>query len=226
MPGLTAVAGGKYTTYRVMARELVDVAVTNLNRPVAASCTERVPVLGAVGYEVRWNQRAQLADQSGLSVAQVERLLDRYGSCIDDLLAMIARRPELAAPIPGLGHHLGVEVTYACTHEGALHLEDVLVRRTRVAIETEDRAMSAAKDVAVLMAAELGRDVDWIDRELAQYSQRLDAETQSEAQLDDRSANAARQAGLGPSSWGRPAQQCTPGVAGNQIGGNQIGGAR
>lgn len=57
------------------------------------------------------------------------------------------------------------------------------------------------------MAAELGRDQDWIDQELAQYTQRLDAEATAEAQPDDRSANAARQAGHGPSSWGRMPRQ-------------------
>jgi glycerol-3-phosphate dehydrogenase len=206
-PGLSMIAGGKYTTYRVMAKELIDVAAAHLGRPVPASCTERLPILGAVGYEARWKERAQLAEQPGLAVSQVERLLNRYGSCIDDLLALISRRPELAAPVPGLGQHLGVEVAYACSHEGALHLEDILVRRTRVAIETPDRGRGAAREVATIMAAELGRDQDWIDQELTQYTQRLEAEAAAEEKPDDRSANAARQAGYGPSSWGRTPSQ-------------------
>lgn len=207
-PGLSMIAGGKYTTYRVMAKELIDVAAGHLGRPVAASCTERIPILGAVGYEARWNQREQLAARSGLTVEQVERLLDRYGACIDDLLAEIARRPELATQVTGLGHHLAVEVAYACSHEGALHLEDVLVRRTRVAIETPDRGLDAAKEVAGLMATELGRDDEWVERELAQYARRLDAEAAAEAQSDDQSADAARRAGPGP---GAPvAQDQTP----------------
>jgi glycerol-3-phosphate dehydrogenase len=206
-PGLSMIAGGKYTTYRVMAKELIDVAAGHLGRPVPTSCTERLPILGAVGYEARWKQRGQLAKQASLAVSQVERLLNRYGSCIDDLLALISRRPELAAPVPGLGQHLGVEVAYACSHEGALHLEDILVRRTRVAIETPDRGKGAAREVAAIMAAELGRDQDWIDQELAQYAQRLEAETAAEEKPDDRSANAARQTGYGPSSWGRMPRQ-------------------
>ena len=215
-PGLSMIAGGKYTTYRVMAKELIDVAAGHLGRPVTASCTERVPILGAVGYEARWNQRAQLAEQTGLAVSQVERLLNRYGSCIDDLLALITGLPELAAPVPGLEHHLAVEVVYACSHEGALHLEDILVRRTRVAIETPDRGKSAAREVATIMAAELGRDQDWIDQELAQYTHRLDAEAGAEAQPDDRSANAARQAGHGPSAWDRmPGQGAAAGARTN-----------
>ena len=211
------IAGGKYTTYRVMAKELIDVAAGHLGQPVA-SCTQRVPILGAAGYEARWNQRVRLAEQAGLAVPQVERLLNRYGSCIDDLLALIARRPELARPVPGLGHHLGAEVAYACSHEGALHLEDVLVRRTRAAIETPDRGKSAAREVAAMMAAELGRDKDWIDQEVAQYTQRLEAEAAAEAQPDDLSANAARQASHGPSSWGRAAGQGKAARAGTSTG--------
>lgn len=212
-PGLSMIAGGKYTTYRVMAQELIDVAASHLDRPVPASCTERIPVLGAVGYEARWNQRCQLARQTGLTTEQVGRLLNRYGSCIDDLLEILARRPELADPVPGLEGHLGVEVAYACSHEGALHVEDILVRRTRVAIETPDRGLSAAKDVATLMAHELDRDQDWIDAELAQYTRRLDAEEAAEGRPDDESANAVRQRAAGPTAWGIPPEQRAAAVA-------------
>jgi glycerol-3-phosphate dehydrogenase len=200
-PGLSMIAGGKYTTYRVMAKELIDVAAAHLDAPAVASCTERVPILGAVGYEQRWNQRAKLAARAGLPVWQIERLLDRYGDCIDQLLAIIEKRPELKASVPGLEKHLAIEVAYACSHEGALHLEDVLARRTRVAIETRDRGLSAAIPVAGIMAAELGCDQDWINKEVAQYTQRLEAEAAAEAQEDDAAANAARGVARGPGSW-------------------------
>ena len=63
----------------------------------------------------------------------------RYGGLVDDLLALIAQRPELAAPLEGAEDYLAAEVVYAVTHEGARHLDDVLTRRTRISIETFDR---------------------------------------------------------------------------------------
>ena len=91
-PGLTAIAGGKFTTYRVMARDLVDAAAGDLPRPVPPSRTDTVPLLGAAGYHERWAGRHRLAETSGRPVAAIERLLGRYGSCVDDLLRLIGRR--------------------------------------------------------------------------------------------------------------------------------------
>ncbi len=98
VPGLVVVAGGKYTTYRVMAKDAVDEAVHGLeqvlDRRVPASCTEDVPLLGADGYAALWNQRHLLAERSGLHQVRIEHLLGRYGSMIHELLDLIAERPE------------------------------------------------------------------------------------------------------------------------------------
>ena len=80
LPGLTVVAGGKYTTYRVMARDTVDVATAGWSVP--ASCMAEVPLVGAGGYAELWHNRASLADREGLEIARVEVLLHRYGSLI------------------------------------------------------------------------------------------------------------------------------------------------
>ncbi len=101
-PGLTAIAGGKFTTYRVMTRDLIDAAAGDLPRPVPPSRTETVPLLGAEGYRERWAGREELAAASGLPVREIERLLGRYGSCIDDVLRLIRKRPELGMA-PQLG---------------------------------------------------------------------------------------------------------------------------
>ena len=95
VPGLVVVAGGKYTTYRVMAKDAVDAAVRALDGRVPASCTEDVPLVGAEGYRALWNQRERLAGQAGLHVARIEHLLGRYGSLIDELLDLIAADPTL-----------------------------------------------------------------------------------------------------------------------------------
>ena len=139
VPGLVAVAGGKYTTYRLMARDAVDAAARGLDEAVAPSCTDVTPLLGADGYQVLWNGRRRLARESGLHVARIEHLLHRYGSLVSELLEEVARRPELGRPLEGAEDYLRVEAWYAAAHEGAQHLDDVLARRTRISIETWDR---------------------------------------------------------------------------------------
>ncbi|HWE15480.1 MAG TPA: glycerol-3-phosphate dehydrogenase/oxidase [Solirubrobacteraceae bacterium] len=142
-PGLTTIAGGKYTTYRVMAADLIDTVARDL--PVApASSTERVPLLGAEDFRGAWRRRAELAAEAGVDVSAMERLLRRYGDRVSELTALISERPELAEPLDGGGGHLAAEVVYACTHEGALHLDDVLERRTRLALTRSDRGERAA----------------------------------------------------------------------------------
>jgi hypothetical protein len=94
-PGLVLVAGGKYTTYRVMARDAVDAAVRHLPGAVPDSCTERVPLVGADGYDADWNRRHQLAEEHGLPVHRVEHLLHRYGSLVHDVLALTRQDPDL-----------------------------------------------------------------------------------------------------------------------------------
>ena len=141
------IAGGKYTTYRVMAADAVDAAVRELPQRVPASCTEDVPLVGADGYHGLWNARALLAEQTGLRQAVVEHLLKRYGSLLPEVLGVAEGRPELLEPLAGAPEYLQVEIVYAASHEGALHLDDLLARRTRISIETWDRGLSAAPEV-------------------------------------------------------------------------------
>src|SRR5579875_2595959 len=195
LPGLTTIAGGKYTTYRVMAADLVDAAARELP-DVPASPTERIPLLGAEGFVSAWHRRAGLAARAGIEVSMIERLLRRYGDRVDELLGLIAERPELAEPLPGDGGHIAAEVVHACRHEGALRLEDVLERRTRLAITTRDRGALAAGRAASLMADVLGWDAERTDREVLAWERRIAAERAGEAERDDVSALAAYRAAL------------------------------
>jgi glycerol-3-phosphate dehydrogenase len=192
VPGLVVVAGGKYTTYRVMAADAVDEAARNLPQRVPASITAEVPLVGAEGYRAMWNSRLRLAEESGLHVARIEHLLRRYGDDVHDLLALVAARPELAGPLPGAEDHLCAEVVYAATHEGARHLDDVLARRTRISIEAWDRGVAAARPAAKLMAPVLGWDAATVDREVGLYEARVEAERASNLAPDDAAADAAR----------------------------------
>ena len=190
--GLVMVAGGKYTTYRVMAADAVDAAVHDLPQKVPASCTEDVPLLGAEGYHGLWNARALVAEETGLRVSQVEHLLNRYGSLLPELLDLVRADPGLGEPLAGAPSYLRVEAVYAASHEGALHLDDLLARRTRISIETWDRGLSAAPEVAALVAPVLGWDAADVDREVDHYRLRVQAERESQHQPDDLSADAAR----------------------------------
>ncbi len=192
VPGLVVVAGGKYTTYRVMAADAVNEAARGLDARVPESCTDQVELLGAEGYKALWNQRRSLAVSAGIHVARIEHLLNRYGSRIHDLLAMVREDPSLAAPLPGADDYLGVEARYAVTHEGARHLDDVLARRTRISIEAWDRGVGAARTVARIMAAELSWDEEQTSREIDHYLARVAAERDSQTKPDDDTAEAAR----------------------------------
>ncbi len=190
--GLTMVAGGKYTTYRVMAADAVDAVVRELPQKVPASCTEDVPLIGAEGYHGLWNSRELIAEQTGLRLGQVEHLLNRYGSLLPELLQLISDRPDLAEPLAGAEDYLRVEAVYAASHEGALHLDDLLARRTRISIETWDRGLSVAPVVADLVAPVLGWNEADVAREVEHYRLRVAAERESQHQPDDLSADAAR----------------------------------
>lgn len=192
VPGLVVVAGGKYTTYRVMAKDAVDEAVKDLPVRAPESCTADIPMVGASGFTAAWNSRVRTAERSGVHVARVEHLLRRYGTDVDDVLALVVGDPTLGEALPGAEDHLRAEVVYACTHEGARHLEDVLARRTRVSIETFDRGVGAARPAAELMAQVLGWGPEQVDREVEHYLARVDAERESQEQPDDETADAVR----------------------------------
>lgn len=88
--------------------------------------------------------------------------------------------------------YLKVEAAYAAAAEGALHLEDILARRMRISIEYPHRGVDCAREVAGVVAPYLGWTEDDVEREVATYVARVEAEVQSQAQPDDESADALR----------------------------------
>jgi glycerol-3-phosphate dehydrogenase len=161
-PGLTTIAGGKYTTYRVMAADLVD-AVGRALGGVGPSVTREVPLVA---------DRAQ------------------------ELAALIEANPALAEPLEGGGGHLRAEIVHACTHEGALHLDDVLERRTRLALTAPDRGLAAAPGAATLMADALGWSPARAREETAAWRASVAARRAGEEERDDERALAAYRAVL------------------------------
>ncbi|HEV7848997.1 MAG TPA: glycerol-3-phosphate dehydrogenase/oxidase [Mycetocola sp.] len=192
VPGLVVIAGGKWTTYRVMAKDAIDAAADALDGKVPNSITENIALIGAEGYQAAWNKRGKIARAFGVHKVRIEHLLNRYGVLTDELLDLIRERPELNDALPGADDYIGAEVVYAASHEGALHLEDALARRTRISIEAWDRGVSAAPVAARLMAGVLGWDEERTQHEIATYLKRVAAERASQEQPDDESADRIR----------------------------------
>ena len=192
VPGLVVIAGGKWTTYRVMAKDAIDEAVAALDGKVPESTTEDIALLGAEGYQAAWNKRSKIARAFGVHKVRIEHLLNRYGTLTDELLDLIRERPELNSPLPGADDYLEAEIVYAATHEGAVHLDDVLARRTRISIEAWDRGISAAPVAARLMGEVLGWDAARTEQEVSHYLTRVAAERASQQQPDDASADRVR----------------------------------
>ncbi|TLP93854.1 glycerol-3-phosphate dehydrogenase/oxidase [Nesterenkonia salmonea] len=193
-PGLTSVAGGKLTTYRSMAEDAVDFAIAQRFRN-RLSLTKQLPLLGGQGYG-EWEDGAQqLSERFGFSAETVDRLLHRYGSLLGELIELIDTEPSLAEEVSGAAGYLRAEFIYAARHEGALHLEDLMERRTRLFHEVSDRGLAAADEVIALVAPELGWDANRRAHEKQSYSSYVDAHLQAERTASDtEAAQAMRQA--------------------------------
>ena len=200
-PGLISIAGGKYTTYRVMAADAIDAAREDIGPGVADSVTEHIPLLGADGYPALMNQLDRLSRKHDLPVWRLTHLLGRYGSLVHELFELLAADPSLAEPLPGAEEYLKVEIVYGATHEGALHLDDLLARRTRISIETPSRGVDSAQAAADLVAPVLGWDAARVAREVDLYRGRVEAERESQQAPDDQEANAERTSARDARIW-------------------------
>jgi glycerol-3-phosphate dehydrogenase len=191
-PGLISIAGGKYTTYRVMAADAVDATTVDIGRPIPRSVTQHIPLLGAEGYLALTNQIVSLAQHYHLPVWKMRHLLNRYGSLVNEVLYPAEDDPRLLEPIPGAEEYLLAEIRYAVTHESALHLDDLLARRTRISIETPHRGAESADAVAEVAGPLLGWDKARTTGEVDAYHARVEAERRSQKQADDTAADAER----------------------------------
>ena len=187
VPGLASIAGGKFTTYRLMARDVVDAAVADFgpDRSVPASVTDQVPLLGADGLAAVRASAGRLAEDYGVDRETVEHLLGRYGTLAAEVLDLVRSDPAFGRPLAPGHLYLRAEVVYAVTHEGALHVDDVLRRRTRLFIEAADSGAAAADDVSLIM----GRLLGWSRRRRAAETRRyLDLVAAEQAMLADSTA--------------------------------------
>ena len=217
MPGLVSIAGGKYTTYRLMGRDAVDAAAIELGTSLPPSATDTIGLLGAAGHDTALATLSNHPGAASIAPDVLAHLVARYGSTASEVLDVIASNPALGAPLPGAdrgaeperapdigrfdtghraltvgGRYLLAEAVHATTHEGARHVDDVLTRRTRLSIEVDDRGAAAAPVVARAMGAVLGWDEATQNRETQHYLDRVGAERLAQRKDDDASADSAR----------------------------------
>ena len=189
-PGLTAIAGGKLTTYRVMAADAVDHALGEALARAHPSATARLPLVGAAGYRALAARAGAIARERGWTLARVTHLLDRYGDELPALLDSIDDDPSLGRPLGEAPAFLRAEVAWAVTHEGAAHLDDVLLRRVRLDIEHRDRGLGAAAEVLEVMAPLLGWSAAEVETERAAYAERVAQIAAAEEDTSDAEAAA------------------------------------
>ena len=152
VPGFVSIAGGKYTTYRVMAQDAVDEATNDLRRIVPESCTDKVAIIGADGFSVMMNKVAELSREYGVTQRTIEHLLHRYGSLFEEVLEIGTLDHTLLHRVAENLPYLKAEIRYAVSHEGALSVDDVLSRRTRIAFESVDQGLGIVMAVAEIIA--------------------------------------------------------------------------
>lgn len=162
--GLISIAGGKLTTFRVMARDVVDLAARRLAERFgvtasAGCCTHRMGL--ADGERASGHSRVDGRLVASRIAAQLDadvlaHLLTTYGAGAERVLTLAAEDPGLGERlVPGLPY-LRAEVPYAVQHEMAMTVTDFLARRARLIHEDVDQGLSRARSVAELMAEHLG----------------------------------------------------------------------
>ena len=181
-PGFVSIAGGKYTTYRVMAEDVIDRAVLELRRVTKDSVTEKLPLVGADGYFALEQQKERIALENGLTVETVTHLLNRHGSLISEILMIIKEQPKLAKRLDSDLPYIQAEIIYAASHEGAQSVDDVISRRTRLSFEATNHAVHLAEEVAALLAPVLGWSAKDRKASIAQY---LEMVAREKAALDE-----------------------------------------
>jgi glycerol-3-phosphate dehydrogenase len=170
--GVVRVAGGKYTTYRVMARDAIDAALGSAAARERPSTTADMPLIGAAHEAARDAIARGLEGHPAIATAHPEaasRLAFRHGTEAADVAALGESLGLLQPLVPGRPF-LEAEVAWAVRNELALSVDDVLSRRLRLSPELGDARGAAADRVASIMARELGWSPAECERERDAYT--------------------------------------------------------
>jgi glycerol-3-phosphate dehydrogenase len=166
--GLISISGGKLTTYRRMAQDVMD-RIDARQGHRRGHPTTRMPLYGSAGWFDTRAAFLRRAAELGIGSIIAEHLSQAYGTAAGELLDLISSRPELKERLVAELPYIKAEVVHACQAELALTIEDVLARRTHVAIQERSRGTAIDPRVSELMAAELGWSATEQARQLADY---------------------------------------------------------
>ena len=166
--GLVRVSGGKYTTYRLMARDAIDAVLGGGDAKDRPSGTAELPIIGAAPRPELDALALRLAREPGVDMDTAQSLVDRHGTEAEHVLAL-GRPRDLVRPLVGGQPILEAEVAWAAEREMAMSLDDVLARRMRLAMTLRDRGASIAPRVAAILGDVLGWDGARQAAEVARY---------------------------------------------------------
>ncbi|MFZ6181792.1 glycerol-3-phosphate dehydrogenase/oxidase [Nannocystis pusilla] len=170
--GVIAVVGGKLTTYRSMAEETVDRVVRRLRQRgqlpagIGRCQTHRHPLVAGLPLSAEELHDPRLGD-----------LAQRHGPLARQLYGQVQADPRLGARIIHDLPYCWAEVEHAITHEGAVHLEDILRRRIPLALTDEGLGASVAREVATRLVEARGGSAADIEAELQRYREAMFVET-------------------------------------------------
>ncbi len=152
--GLVSIMGGKWTTYRIMAQDTIDVCCQRLGVQ-KQSKTDELILLGGDGYGPTF-MNSLTARHPAINPQTIRHLSETYGTQAAAVLALMEQNPSLAELL--VNHHpfVKAEVVYAAQAEMALTLEDLLLRRIRLGLVDWQAALQATSVAAALLGAELG----------------------------------------------------------------------
>jgi glycerol-3-phosphate dehydrogenase len=151
--GLITITGGKWTTYRKIAEDIIDKAISEKKLPKKECKTEHLSIRG--------NQKTSTLDR--------ENHLYVYGSDIKNIMALQNNALELKEKIHPDYDFTMAEVAWAIRYEMAITLDDILARRVRLLFLDSRAAISSCEKVARFMAKELGKDELWITNQISEF---------------------------------------------------------
>ena len=169
--GLISILGGKWTTYRAMAQDTIDVVQKSLGGNPTLCLTPNHPLVGSDGYSSDYWK--SLVETFGVPETTARHLAEKYGTHAAQVLGLAASDPDLGEPlVKGLAP-LRAEVAFAARFELAMTIEDVLARRIGLQFYGWREAIAAAPPTADLLARELGWPEADRDNALSEYVEKI-----------------------------------------------------
>jgi glycerol-3-phosphate dehydrogenase len=173
--GLLTITGGKLTTYRRMAKDVVDRIVERDDRK--ARCrTDDIPLSGTRPVDALEREVTAACRVLGLDEEVAANLVRQCGETAQHVLSLVVAEPALGVRLSPAAPHIAAEVVHAARSEGAATLDDVLSRRTRLSLRAKDAALPSAPLAAALLARELGHDDAWAEAQVEAYTEAVRTE--------------------------------------------------